>query len=112
METVGKVYARIANAVPEQVRDVARRRAEELEWLDIQLSRAKECIGEEEVVIPYDNGGGQTGIRSNPAFAEHKRLLDSWNSIASSLVSMLPDEKQEDEADKLADIRSKFRIVS
>lgn len=112
MASMESRYRKIANSVPSEVREIAQRRAEELEWLDRQLEKAKKCIGDEEVVIPYDNGGGQKGIRANPAFAEHKKLLDSWNTEAAALLAMLPESKQEEQADKLADLRSKFKVAS
>lgn len=112
MATVESLYSKIAKTAPPEVREMAKRYAEELEWLDEQLDKAKTCIGDEEVVIPYDNGGGQTGIRANPAFGEYKKLLDSWTKVSTALLSMLPENKQEKQADKLDDLRAKFRVAS
>ena len=37
-------------------------------WMQIKLEDAREEIGEAGLLTEYDNGGGQSGTRQNPAF--------------------------------------------
>lgn len=92
-------------------RDMAARYVDELRWMDEKLDQARQTIKNTAIVIPYDNGGGQTGIRANPAFGEYEKLFRSWDAAARSLVAMVPADAvphvDESEVSPLDIIRAK-----
>ena len=45
-----------------------------------KLESTRQELEYEELVIAYDNGGGQTGIRRNPKFDAYEALLKSFVS--------------------------------
>ncbi len=51
-------------------------------WMKSKLDDAREAIGEEGITVEYDNGGGQSGVRENPAFRAYeafgKRTCLDW----------------------------------
>ena len=49
------------------------------------------------VVIPYDNGGGQVGIRANPAFGEYQKLLRSYTATFDELRGLLESQAAKDD---------------
>lgn len=67
-----------------------------LAWMRGKLDGAREGIADSQVVIPYDNGGGQAGIRENPAFRAYEALFRTYSKGVDMLISALPeaDRKQ------------------
>lgn len=59
-----------------------------------KLKETRKGIKRQQVVIPYDNGGGQTGIRKNPAFDEYRQLLSAYVKALNELCALL--DVQED----------------
>ena len=41
------------------------------------------------LVIPYDNGGGQTGIRENPEFVAFEKLMASYTKSLRQLTEIV-----------------------
>lgn len=60
--------------------------AENTAWIKVQLDRARELIADSEMIVEYDNGGGQTGIRENPAFKAYEAL---WKAYISGIAKLL-----------------------
>ena len=46
-------------------------------WMKSKLDDAREAIGEEGITVEYDNGGGQSGVRENPAFRAYEVLVEN-----------------------------------
>lgn len=61
-------------------------------WMRIKLDHAREKISVSGVAVPYDNGGGQTGIRENPAFKGYEALWKSYMAGMSKLLEAMPPE--------------------
>lgn len=51
-----------------------------LVWLETKIEQGRRLIASSAIVMPYDNGGGQTGIRKNPAFEAIHRMTSSYNA--------------------------------
>lgn len=54
--------------------------------------KIKETIKEierEPLIIPYDNGGGQSGIRENPHFTAFEKLMASYTKSLRQLVEIV-----------------------
>lgn len=102
----------IVSLAPAEKRGFAQRCAEEMRWMDAKLAETRALIARTPAVMPYDNGGGQKGIRSNPAYSEYEKLLSSWSKTGNMLVSMLPESQAEKPAARLDSMRERFRVVS
>ena len=62
-------------------------------WMKIKLEDARAKIGNSSVAIPYDNGGGQTGIRENPLFKGYSSLFKGYMSGMEKILAALPPEE-------------------
>ena len=62
-------------------------------WMKIKLDDARDVIKGSNVVIPYDNGGGQSGIRENPLFKGYESLFKTYMQGMDRILSALPAEK-------------------
>ena len=79
--------------------------AKECCWIVEKLEKHREGIADQPMVMPYDNGGGQKGIRKNPAYEIYNSTLSQLNSLVRTLDDMLADAKVEKSSSKLAELR-------
>lgn len=91
----------ICSSLPEPTRARAVELAENVLWMESKLANAREVIGKSSVAIPYDNGGGQRGIRKNPAFDGYNSLMSSYTKALKQLCEMLGVQEVEDGDDDL-----------
>lgn len=61
-------------------------------WMKQKLDETRETIKNTAVAIPYDNGGGQKGIRENPLFKGYESLFKSYMAGMSKLLDLLPPQ--------------------
>lgn len=66
-------------------------------WQRGKLDEARESIRGSGVAIPYDNGGGQKGIRENPIFKGYHALWKSYMSGMNAIMASLPPEVPKEE---------------
>ena len=85
-------------------------------WMKAKLDDSREAIKNSQIVISYDNGGGQKGIRENPLFKGYESLWKSYITGMGKILESVPDETEllsevEEEAPKtiLQIVRSKHR---
>ena len=78
-------------ALPDATRARAVELAENVLWMEGKLAEARKAIGKSSVAIPYDNGGGQRGIRKNPAFDGYNSLMAQYVRALNQLCQMLGD---------------------
>lgn len=57
--------------------------------MEERLVETRKILANQQVVIPYDNGGGQKGIRKNPIFEGYNQLMANYRKTLEQLVSML-----------------------
>ena len=104
----------LARSVPEGLRPQVIELAENVIFMRRKLAAARKGLAEQDIVVPYDNGGGQVGIRRNPAFDAYEALLRSYQSALADLRSLLDvpkaDEGQGGGATKR--MQGKFRSFS
>lgn len=74
---------------------------ENVAWMKIKLDDAREKIASSSVVIPYDNGGGQSGIRENPLYKGYEALWKSYITGLDRILGALPKEAIESVADEI-----------
>ena len=85
-------------------------------WMKAKLDDAREAIKNSNIVITYDNGGGQRGIRENPLFKGYESLWRSYMAGMGKILDSLPQEQieQASEVEKPATmlelVRNKHRM--
>ena len=85
---------------------------EQTAWMKAKLDETRVQIGETQVAIPYDNGGGQTGIRENPLFKGYSALWKSYMSGIEKILAALPEDLQEEaKPDEEAKPRTVLELV-
>lgn len=80
-------------------------------WMKAKLDDAREQIKGSSVAIPYDNGGGQTGIRENPLFKGYSALWKSYMSGMNTILSLLPREMASEEADNIEKPKTTLELI-
>lgn len=63
-------------------------------WIKIKLDETRETIKTSKVVIPYDNGGGQKGLRENPLFKGYESLFKAYMSGMKQILDVLPKQAE------------------
>ena len=54
-----------------------------------KIEESIEEIKDSPLVIPYDNGGGQTGIRENPEYTAFEKLMASYTKALRQLTEIV-----------------------
>ena len=67
-------------------------------------------IPAEELVVFYDNGGGQCGTRENPFYPAYEKLLSSFVKTLAAVQAS--GEANPKEVSSLEDLRKKFKVIS
>lgn len=80
-------------------------------WMKAKLDEAREAIKNTSVAIPYDNGGGQTGIRENPLFKGYEALWKSYISGLNLILSACPQKVVEKEAEQIETPKTVLQLV-
>lgn len=80
-------------------------------WMKAKLDDAREAIKNSNIVIAYDNGGGQRGIRENPLFKGYESLWRSYMAGMSKIIDALPVEASAEEASAVESPRTVLEIV-
>ncbi len=70
-------------------------------WMKAKLDDTREQIRNTSVAIPYDNGGGQSGIRENPLFKGYSGLWKSYMSGMNTIMGLLPREVADTEISQI-----------
>lgn len=66
-------------------------------------------ISTEDLVVEYDNGGGQTGTRENPFYPAYEKLLSSFVKVFT--VVQASKEVNPKDVRNLDELRKKFKVV-
>lgn len=69
--------------------DEALELAESVLFMAGKLKEARENMKNEELVVPYDNGGGQTGLRENPHFSAYEKLMATYTKSLRQLAEFI-----------------------
>ena len=65
---------------------------ENVSWMRAKLDDSRDLIKNSNIVIPYDNGGGQKGVRENPAFKGYEALWKAYMQGMNRILDTLPQE--------------------
>lgn len=63
--------------------------AEAVLFMAKKLKESRALMKNEPIVIEYDNGGGQCGIRENPHYTAYEHLLASYNKALRQLTEIV-----------------------
>lgn len=109
---------RICEGVTGPMRERAIKLAENVLFIEGKLDETRDRMGNTPLVVNYDNGGGQKGIRKNPVFEAYVNMFRQYTNGVRTLSEMLgiTMEQQAQPLEKpksnLADMRSKFKVVA
>lgn len=81
---------KIMSDMPDAQRKVAKPLVVNLAWQKVKLDEARKALTGQQIVIPYDNGGGQTGIREHPGFVAYNKLFTTFQRGLKQLIDLLP----------------------
>ena len=81
--------------VPESRINLLESIIENVSWMKVKLDEARELIKKSSVAIPYDNGGGQKGVRQNPIFSGYESLFKSYMAGMGKILECLPKDVAE-----------------
>ncbi len=62
---------------------------EHIVWLEEKMEQGRKLIAASAIVVPYDNGGGQSGIRKNPAYEAIHRMTSSYNATMKTIEDVI-----------------------
>lgn len=79
---------RLMYRIPAERKEEAAQLAEDIVFMQDKLEHAKQLVGTTGVAIHYNNGGGQSGIRENPALLAYQKLRNTCNSAIKALDDM------------------------
>ena len=85
---------------------------ENVAWIKIKLDDTREVIKNSGVVIPYDNGGGQKGLRENPMYKGYESLFKSYLAGMDKIFACLPLEVIKEEAEKIEKPKTMLELVT
>ena len=80
-------------------------------WMKAKLDETRDMIKNTQVAIPYDNGGGQSGIRENPLFKGYESLWKSYMAGMNVITAAMPPAEVEREADKIETPKTVLQLV-
>lgn len=80
-------------------------------WMKAKLDETRDQIANTGVAIPYDNGGGQMGIRENPLFKGYSNLWKSYMSGLNVIMACLPRQVVEQEAKDIETPKTVLQLV-
>lgn len=63
--------------------------AEAVVMMSEKIAESIENLRDEPLAIPYDNGGGQTGIRENPEYVAFEKLMATYTKSLRQLIEIV-----------------------
>ena len=96
--------------LPEIV-DLLETTIENTAYMKVKLEETREAIKTSKVCIPYDNGGGQTGLRENPLFKGYESLFKSYMSGMRQILDVLPKMAQNVKKEELETPKTMLELV-
>lgn len=61
-------------------------------FMRVSLDDTIKEIADADIVVEYDNGGGQTGIRENPLYNAYEKLFSKYLAAMNTILESLPAE--------------------
>ena len=80
-------------------------------WMKAKLDDAREAVKNSNVVIKYNNGGGQEGLRENPIFKGYEALWKSYMAGMGRILDALPQERAKAEEEAIEKPKTVLELV-
>lgn len=84
---------------------------ENTSWMKVKLDDSRLAVKNSQIVISYDNGGGQKGIRENPMFKGYEALWKSYMQGMQRIVDCIPDNFAEIKKSEIEKPRTMLEVV-
>ena len=84
---------------------------ENVSWMKAKLDEAREAVKNSTVVVAYNNGGGQSGIRENPLFKGYESLWKSYMSGMAKILEFVPEDLAREEKEEAQKPRTVLQLV-
>lgn len=69
----------------------------QIQFLTEKLKEERVILQHESIVVDYDNGGGQTGVKKNPRFEAYSTLMATYVRTLKYYAEQYADENSENE---------------
>ena len=90
-----KKRAEILVAGVRTLHDEALELAESVLFMSEKLKESRKLMEKEPIVIDYDNGGGQKGIRENPHYTAYEKLMATYIRSLDQLTKIINENGTE-----------------
>lgn len=91
----------ITENVDKQKHPYAETLENEVRWQAERLVQARQVIADSSILIAYDNGGGQKGVRRNPGYEAYSQLFNTFVSGMRALDALLAETPPESKEAKM-----------
>lgn len=83
--------AEIFNGIANNKRDFVQRQIEQLAWYYVSIADLQTNVDKCGTKVTYDNGGGQSGLKTNPDIKTLMEYQKVCNTIVRALISLVPE---------------------
>lgn len=80
-------------------------------WMKAKLDDARAAIKTAQIVVTYNNGGGQKGIRENPLFKGYEALWKSYMHGMNRILDSLPPEITQAETETIEKPQTTLELI-
>lgn len=80
-------------------------------WMKAKLDDARAAIKTAQIVMTYNNGGGQKGIRENPLFKGYEALWKSYMHGMNRILDSLPPEIVQTETENIEKPQTTLELI-
>lgn len=101
---------KVVKNVDERIRPQTEVLVKQLQNMSKKLKSEGAKMADQNLIVEYDNGGGQRGIRENPYYQAYEKLLASYTKTLMATKDLI-GEQQQAEIRSLDDIRSRFKVA-
>ena len=81
----------IFNGISGNKRDFVQRCIEQLAWYYVSIADLQTNVDKYGTKVSYDNGGGQSGLKTNPDIKTLMEYQKVCNTIVRTLISLVPE---------------------
>ena len=89
---------KLCQGIPEKIRPYATELAENVVFQCRKLAETRRAMDKsrQQLVVAYNNGGGQTGVRKNPVYEAYNQLMANYRKSLQQLTELLQTYGMED----------------
>lgn len=82
---------------------------DQLQHMAARILIEGEKIQDESLIVGYDNGGGQSGVRENPFYPAYEKLVNTYIKTLAAAKDICGEDT---EVSSLDSLRARFKVVS